>query len=254
MILADFHTHTSFSDGRDTPEEMILAAIERGLEAIGISDHSHTPFDDDYCLGKGEAPAYLAAVRALSERYRGKIRVYAGIEQDFYTEEAPRGFDYVIGSVHYVKVGEGEGASYLSVDRSREEFSQAVLRHFAGDFYAFCEAYYQTLARVVEKTGADLIGHFDLVTKFNRGGALFDEAHPRYVKAWQSAADALLRTGKAFEVNTGAVSRGYRPHPYPSGEILAYLKARGARLVLSSDAHTKGAIAFSFEESAALLS
>ena len=86
-----------------------------------------------------------------------------------------------------------------------------------------------------------IIGHFDLVKLFNRDesgapGVLFDEADPRYRAAWQKAADALLTTGVPFEINVAAAAKGLG-ECYPSPDIVAYLAARGARFVFSSDAH-----------------
>ncbi|MBO7361393.1 MAG: hypothetical protein J6V48_09730, partial [Clostridia bacterium] len=42
-IRADFHLHSLFSDGKNSPEEVVLAAIGKGMTAIGFSDHSWTP-------------------------------------------------------------------------------------------------------------------------------------------------------------------------------------------------------------------
>ena len=42
MILTDLHVHTNYCDGKNTPEEMVLAAIEKGMECIGFSVHSYT--------------------------------------------------------------------------------------------------------------------------------------------------------------------------------------------------------------------
>ena len=97
------------------------------------------------------------------------------------------------------------------MDESPELLRAAAEKHFHGDLYALIEEYYRTLARVVEKTGADIIGHFDLISKFNEGGALFDEAAPRYLAAAQKAADILLKTGRPFEINTGGHLPGL-PH------------------------------------------
>ena len=99
-----------------------------------------------------------------------------------------------------------------------------------------------------EVTKCDIIGHFDLITKFIEQDPAFDTNHPRYVKAWQQAADELLKTGKPFEINTGAISRGYRTSPYPAKEIRDYIRAHGGKLILSSDAHAKENIAFRFDE------
>ena len=84
------------------------------------------------------------------------------------------------------------------------------------------------------------------MTKFNEKEGWFDLNHPRYVRAWQAAADALLKTGLPFEINTGAISRGWRSAPYPDEAILCYLREREASLLLSSDAHRRENIAFQF--------
>jgi len=100
----------------------------------------------------------------------------------------------------------------------------------------------------VEVTKCDIIGHFDLMTKFIEVDPSMDLHHPRYVKAWQQAADALLKTGKPFEVNMGAISRGYRTSPYPSAEIRQYIREHGGKMLLSSDAHQKENIAYRFSD------
>lgn len=82
----DLHTHTNYSDGRDTPEEMIRAAIALGLETIGLSDHSYMSFDESWCIPKSCIEAYRAEIRSLAEKYKGQIRVLTGMEQDFYSD------------------------------------------------------------------------------------------------------------------------------------------------------------------------
>ena len=240
--MRDLHVHTTFSDGRSDPETVVLAAIARGLTTLGFSDHSYTHFDTAYCVPQEKLPAYRAEIAALKKKYAAQIEILCGIEQDFYSEEPTDGYDYVIGSVHYVKAG-GE---YLPVDESRDRLLDAVDRHFGGDIYALAEAYYETVAQVADKLRPHIIGHFDLISKFNEGGKLFDQAHPRYVAAWQAAADRLLVSGIPFEINTGAVSRGYRAAPYPAAPIREYLAERGARFLWSSDSHWADTLCFGF--------
>ena len=114
--------------------------------------------------------------------------------------------------------------------------------------FDLAEAFFDAEARVVEVTKCDIIGHFDLMTKFIEVDPSMDLHHPRYVKAWQQAADALLKTGKPFEVNMGAISSGYRTSPYPSAEIRQYIRDHGGKMILSSDAHQKENICFQFEK------
>lgn len=40
--MIDLHTHTTSSDGTDTPRELVNKAIVQGLEVLGISDHDTT--------------------------------------------------------------------------------------------------------------------------------------------------------------------------------------------------------------------
>ena len=249
MIAKDLHMHTAYCDGKDTPEDMVLSAVDKGLDTVGISGHSYTFFDESYCMQKEDIPRYIAELRYLRAKYFDRIHVLCGVEQDYYSDYPTDEFDYIIGSVHYIKVGD----EYIPVDESVEILRAAVQKHFGGDVYALCELYFDTVADVVEKTRCDIIGHFDLISKFIEREPLFDTEHPRYVKAWKAAVDRLVTYDVPFEINTGAISRGYRTQPYPDEEMIAYIKAKGGRLILSSDAHSKENIAYIFEKYESLL-
>lgn len=243
MIAQDLHTHTTFCDGNNTPEEMVQAAIRKGMICIGFSGHSYTSIDDSYCMKKG-ATDYRAEIARLKEKYRGTIRILCGVEQDYYSEDTTKGYDYVIGSVHYLKLGD----EFVPVDDTAEHLRAAADRHFDGDMYRVVETYYRTVADIVRKTGCDIIGHFDLITKFSERVELFDTSHPRYVAAWQAAVDELIKTGKPFEINTGAISRGYRTSPYPDEPILRYLREKNAKVLLSGDSHSTDALCCQFDK------
>ena len=242
--MTDLHVHTRFSDGADAPEEIVRAAIARGMETVGFSDHSPLPFPCDWCMTGEGAEAYRAEVTALKEKYRGRIRILLGVEQDFFSVTPTDGYDYVIGSVHFLSAG----GRLWPVDEDEATFCRIAREVFSDDFDAMAEAYFSLVAGVAEKTNADVIGHFDLISKFNEGEKLFSESSPRYRAAWQAAADRLLASGKPFEINTGAMHRGYRTAPYPSAEIRAYLRARGARFLLSSDSHSAQTLCCRFED------
>ena len=239
--MFDLHMHTTFSDGKDSPEAMIQEALRRGFTRVGISDHSHADWDSAAMAASSIEP-YKREMARLKEAYRGRIEVMIGLERDYYSDDFSA-YDYVIGSVHAMRMEDGH---FLCVDWTPERLAEDCRRYFQGDWYALAERYFEVEADVVRRTECDLIGHFDLVSKFNEGEGWFDPAHPRYRAAWQRAAEELLRTGKPFEINTGAISRGYRTDAYPSREIREYLRARGGRMILSSDAHQKENIGFEF--------
>lgn len=232
----DLHVHSNFSDGADSPRDIVLAAIDKGIKTLGFSDHSYIECDKEWCLPKDSAAEYKAAINALKAEFSGQIDILCGIEQDFHTELPAEGYDYVIGSVHHIFVG-GE---YIYMDETAEILLDAAGKHFGGDMLALCEAYFENVAQVYRKTGCDFVGHFDLLTKFNEQEPLFDERHPRYVAAYRRAVDALIADGcRVFEINYGAISRGYRTTPYPSEGIRSYIREKGGRFICSSDSHAK---------------
>ena len=244
MMLCDLHTHTVFSDGKNTPEEMVVAAIERGMDKLGFSDHAHTPADDaEYSMKKENIAAYCETIHALKEKYRDKIEILCGIEQDLYSDVPTDGYDYVIGSVHGFQF---DGIPY-DVDHTEEALVNLTNRFFGGDFLRMAEAYFENVKRLADMK-PDIIGHIDLLTKFNEGDKYFNTHDPRYLAAAFDAIDTLLPLGAAFEINTGAISRKRRTSPYPSDEILRYIVSHGGRVIFSSDAHSAETLCYRFEK------
>lgn len=244
MILCDYHIHSTYSDGKSTPEEIVLAAIAKGAKAIGFSDHSYTDFDLCCCMHKNADVSYIKEISSLKEKHKDKIEILCGIEQDYYSENSTRCYDYIIGSVHYLKVGD----EFITVDESAKTLLSAADKYFGGDILSLCEEYYRLVAKVVQRTNCDIIGHFDLISKTNEKEAFFDENDPRYVAAWQKAADRLLEFKKPFEVNTGAISRGYKSAPYPSKPMVEYIKQKGGKFIFSSDSHIADTLCFKFDD------
>ena len=245
MIKCDLHMHTVFCDGKAEPREYVEKAIEKGFECIGFSVHSYVPFDDFYCIGKDRMPEYTSVINGLKKEYEGKIRILCGIEQDYYSEAPVEKFDYIIGSVHYLKTPDGH---YGSVDNTPEMLRELCEKYYGGDFYALCEDYYRTVSDVAEKTNCDIIGHFDLITKFCEKESLFDTCNERYIRAYTMALEKLVPLGKPFEINTGAISRRYRITPYPSLDIIKAIGSMGGKFIFSSDAHSPENIGFGFEK------
>lgn len=239
MIKSNFHTHTIYCDGADAPEEIVKAAIDKGFSAIGFSGHSFFFKDKDYCMLK-DTSAYISDINRIREKYKDRIRVFCGVEQDYYSETNIGIYDYVIGSVHNVfKDGE-----YLAVDASLDQLKTNMDKFYGGDFDAFAEDYFNLVSGVAEKTGADIIGHFDLILKYSEELGYSPTA--RFLSAAEKAVKKLLKSGKPFEINTGAMARGKRSIPYPIPEILEVIKSGGGKIVISSDCHNKDFLDYGF--------
>jgi DNA polymerase (family 10) len=104
-LRGDLHCHTIASDGRNTIEEMALAARERGYGYLAITDHSATMgFGNDVSAEALERQIEL--VREANGRIEG-IELLAGSEVNIlpdggldYDDELLARLDWVIASVH----------------------------------------------------------------------------------------------------------------------------------------------------------
>ncbi|MBR3439287.1 MAG: histidinol-phosphatase [Clostridia bacterium] len=233
MFNNNFHTHTRYCDGKNTPEEMVQYALKLGFDSLGFSGHAYTEFDLSYCMTPEETKQYIDEINALKEKYAGRINIYCGTELDFYSPDLGFDYDFTIGSVHYLYV-DGE---YTPVDSTAEIQLEATQKHFGGDYMSYAEKYFETVSLVAEKLNPDIIGHFDLISKFNEDDCMFDSGNPRYIKAWQTAALKLIEADIPFEINTGAIARGKRKTPYPSLEIAQFINDNGGFFIVTSDCH-----------------
>ena len=231
----NLHTHTVFCDGKDTPEELVKRAIALGMKALGFSGHEYSKHDGDFCMSKEDTAAYIQEVLRLKEAYKDQIDIYLGIERDYFGEFDNYPYDYVIGSLHYV---EKDGV-LMTVDYTPEIMEASVEKYFGGNYRAYVERYYQILSDVVEKTNANIVGHFDLITKFNEGNRYFDEDAAWYREAALAALHKVAERKPIFEINTGAMARGYRKRPYPADFILEEIHKIGCPVVVNSDCHDK---------------
>jgi len=241
--MTDLHVHTNFSDGKNTPRQMVEAALEKGMDTLGFSDHSYTSFDLSCCIPKEKLSEYRSCIEDLKREYGDRIRILLGIEQDFYSDFPAEGYDYVIGSVHYVKAGD----HYFAVDIGPDDLRRNCDVHFGGDVYAMIEAYFAGYERLANMK-FDVVGHIDLISKFNRDGAFFNEGDERYLAAARRAVDLLIPTGAYFEINTGAISRGYRDAPYPAQPILDHIRSKGGKFILSGDTHRAENLCYEFDK------
>ncbi len=233
MILSNLHTHTVYCDGKNTPEELVRAAIKKGFTSLGFSGHAYTPHDDEYCMTPDSTLKYIDEINLLKEKYKDKIEIYLGCECDLYSEIDRQKYDYIIGSVHYAKSDERK---LFSVDNAEDITSVYVNDHFEGNYLKFVRAYFEAVAQI-GTINPDIVGHFDLVAKFNEGNKYFDENSKKYLDMAFDALDAVIPHCNLFEVNTGAISRGYKTAPYPAFPILKRLHEKGARITLTSDCH-----------------
>lgn len=247
--LQNLHTHTTYCDGKDTVTEMIDAAIAKGFGGIGLSGHSYMFYSPSHSMSLEGTEKYKAEVTAMKEKYKGKIDVFLGLEFDAYSVVDLSGYDYLIGSFHYLKIGD----EYIGFDRSADEVARIIDVYFGGDGMAFVKESYRQFARLTEYGSFDIIGHFDIITKNIEKQRFFDTDSNEYLGYAFEALDAMRGKIPFFEVNTGAISRGYRTTPYPMKNILKQMKEWGFGAIISSDCHDAKYLDCAFDDAHELL-
>ncbi len=135
-ITSIIHSHSKWSDGKNTIEEMAKAAIEIGLEYLVLSDHSKTAF---YANGLTEERliAQHAEIDELNEKLK-PFKIFKSIESDIlndgsldYADEVLASFDIVIASVHSnLKMNE-EKAMMRLMNAIKNPFT-SILGHCTG--------------------------------------------------------------------------------------------------------------------------
>ena len=223
-------------------EDYIKAAIDRGLDYIGIADHSPYFYSEQdqlhphVAMAKSELPHYINEVLQLKEKYQDKIHVLLGIESDYFPEHEAlyrniyeqHPFDYVIGSVHHVS-GKNifERGRWDGLDEEEKVAEK--------------ERYYQLIQQSAKSGIFQILGHIDAMKGF----------YPEFSKIETPIIEDTLKvigeTGVAIEVNTSGDEKDCGGW-YPSNEILERAHHYGVNVTFGSDAHVPARIGDDFEE------
>ena len=245
-MFADYHVHCEFSDDSDYPMlDVCRDAIGLGLDEICFTDHVDygvkpdvEEYERDHALARLENgqpllnvdyPRYFEAIDAAREQYAGKLGIKAGLELGVQSHTIDRNqalldawkdrMDFAICSIH--EVGDKEfWTGEFQEGRTQAEYNQA---------------YYEEMLAVVEGfKGYSVLGHLDLIKRYDPAGILpFEES--RDVIA--AILEQVIADGKGIELNTSSFRYGL-PDLQPCTEILRlYLDLGGSVLTLGSDSH-----------------
>lgn len=235
-MTVDYHTHSNYSDGSFL-WSMLEAAEDAGLDAVGVSDHCNVWPDEEYetrkkAMGFNLDLTYERRREAIDHlRDRFDVEVHDAVEVDYqpdhevaigeFLEEA--GFDYAIGSVHFL---EGVNVHLESPFADHDDATCAAL----------VDDYVDQLVALVESELFDVAAHLDLVERNPelRGYATAEQYH--------RVAAALEASRTVPELNGGRVLDEYGSI-HPTGEFLDVLLEYDVAFVLGSDAHEPESIA-----------
>ncbi|MFW6344040.1 MAG: histidinol-phosphatase HisJ [Sediminispirochaetaceae bacterium] len=253
-MITNYHTHSSFCDGKGQLEDYVKYALSRGFHALGFSGHAPLPFPNDWTMNEENLSTYIREVLALKERYRDSLEICLGLETDYLDKKHnpahPKykalGLDYQIGSVHHLY--SPERTEFLQVDYTKEELELLLKDTFDKDIKALVSTYYRMVREMVQTGGFEILGHLDLVKKQNRGNVYFDETEKWYKREIEKTLETVAETDVILEINTGAMARGYTAEPYPSPWIIDRAAELKIPVTINSDAHRPEWLDYGFEE------
>ena len=253
QILINFHMHSTGSDGRLSPEQVVLESINGGISHMCFTDHYPLPpktKDQEkkiFSRKNFHNPEYGAEIKRLQEKYKDKITIGFGAEicwvpgqEEWIRQEIKRNnFDHVIGSVHLIFFNDTE---YFSIDHGREgkETWLGFCERFGGIKKLVKEYYKQTRAMVKSQL-FNCVGHFDLIKMYNKEQDLFKEDEGWYKEEVLKTLDVISKHKIALEINIRGLVK-ITQAPYPSLWILKEAKKRNIDLTIGTDCHADGEV------------
>lgn len=235
----DYHMHTNLSDGHNTHEEMVLAAIEKGFDEIGFSDHFGIKQPCKWAVGADDIFQLESKVSEMKRKYGDRISILFGIEVDYFSDKQEEireslrkfNFDYIIGSVHFL-----DDWNY-DTDKSR-------YAEFSNDF--LYEWYFRELQKAAKSGLFDIMGHPDLIKKFG----IWPETSQKQL--FEQTASVFAESGVAFELNTSGKDRPCKEF-FPGEALIKAFYEAGVPVTLGSDSHQKEQIGRYFGEAKTIL-
>jgi histidinol-phosphatase (PHP family) len=256
-VLTDYHVHLRL-DREDTPPSRFFTAAhaeryrevaeERGIAELGVAEHIHrfTQALDIWehpwwrLWARDDVDDYCAFVREETDLKLGIEADYvAGREDRLASFLEARDWDYVVGSVHFIRDA--------AVDLEGPDWEHVWGRGEGPD--KVWQRYFLTLAEAARTGLYDIMAHPDLVKVWGSARPL-PERDPRHY--YEPAVEAMLDAGVAMELSTAGL-RKPAGELYPAPALLEMAVDAGVPIALSSDAHVPDQIGYRYEDALAAL-
>jgi histidinol-phosphatase (PHP family) len=254
-VLTDYHVHLR-PDGEGTPasehftaanaERYREVASERGIAELGVSEHVHRfaqalevwdhPFWQE--MATDDLDAYCEFVRGETDLKLGiEADFVAGREDRMATLLDAREWDYVVGSVHFLRDKSvdmrGEWDVWLSADPEK-----------------VWARYFETLGEAARSGMFDILAHPDLVKIWGLGAPTPAGDLRRF---YDLAMDGIAESDVAIEVSTAGLRKPVG-EAYPAAAFLEMCLDAGRPIALSSDAHVPDHLGHGYDRTVEWLS
>ncbi|MCC8125838.1 MAG: histidinol-phosphatase HisJ family protein [Clostridiales bacterium] len=255
-MFADYHVHTYYSDDSTYPmEDVVKDAIQMGMEEICFTDHVDYGIKIDWDWGQEiryrngqpfanvDYPRYMEEIAKMKSFYGDKIRIKTGLEFGMQMHTIPLyeklfaryPFDFIILSVHQV-----EDKEFWTQDFQRGRTQQE-----------YNERYYEEMLNLVKNyKNYSVLGHMDLITRYDKAGVYpFEKIRPMVAEILK----IVIADGKGIELNTS--SHRYKlTDSQPCVAILKLYRDLGGKiLTIGSDSHAPAQLGAYIREDSRIL-
>lgn len=245
-MKADYHLHTSFSDDSIYPmEQLVLDAINLGLDEICITDHVDygikydldDPNKPDPCVLNVDYPTYFKTLDCLCAQHKDQITIKKGLEFGIQHHTIPQyeklfetyPLDFVLLSIHQIH----------DLEFWNQDFQKGKT------LAQYNEEYYDALYDLVKNFKKySVLAHMDLIVRYDQKGRYpFENVKPKIEQILKQ----VIADHKGIEVNTSSFQYGL-DDLMPSRQILKlYHDLGGTIITIGSDAHQKQYVANQIE-------
>lgn len=244
MQPSNFHSHCTFCDGRNHPEDYIKFALSQNFRAYGFSSHSPLPFETFWNMSAIDMPEYLNEIDRLKEEYNGRIEIYVGLEIDYlddtynasmpYFQSLP--LDFRIGSIHFIPWKQMLTEENMTcIDGPYSNFAKAVEQRYQGSIQRLIKDYFYSSMRMVELGGIDIVGHMDKIYMNASQHPDFDIQADWYRKQMEAYIDLIAEKGLIVEINTKNYLR--KQQIYPHLNMFSRLYQHQIPIIVNTDSH-----------------
>jgi histidinol-phosphatase (PHP family) len=254
-MWSNFHTHSSFCDGKGELSDYVQEAKKLKMLSLGFSSHAPVPFPTKWCMKSERLTEYLESIRKLKIQNHD-LDIYTGLEVDFIPGvTSPNVFksklDYTIGSVHFVEIlPDGTG---WEIDGTHTSFLEGFEKIFHNNIQDTIERYLELTREMILTACPTIIGHMDKIKIQNIDGKFFSEDDSWYQDEIRRTIDVIESSGAIVEVNTRGIYQKKSATTYPSPWILEILNQKNIPVTINSDAHHPSNIVSEFSGTASLL-
>jgi histidinol-phosphatase (PHP family) len=238
MKRVSYHTHTTISDGKITPEKLIKLAIKNNYEVLALTDHYRNPpglkdWGNDYYSDED----YLELKR-LKKKYKDKIKILVGVEFDWIPgyekwileQINKRKYDITLISIHFLKIKN----DYDPIEYTEEYFKEMIKK--IGGIKKLVRLYYKTLRAAIKTKKFDVVAHPDLIKSWNKDSKYFSENEAWYKKEIINTLNQIKKTGMKIDLNLKG-ARKPCGELHPSKWVIDEIKSRKIKMLIGTDAH-----------------